>query len=168
MKKAAILIDTGFDEREFFYPYYRFLEAEVDVDVIAATTGRFKGKKGVEAVATLPIQDAKADMYDLLYIPGGYAPDRLRKNEDVLIFVRAFAKEEKTICAVCHGPLVLLDAGLLEGRHITAYPKTREAFAASSSRFTGSGVEIDGNLITAAGPSDLPRMMQAVLKALNL
>jgi protease I len=166
--KVAILIDSGFDEREFFYPYYRFLEAGCDVDVIADETGRFKGKKGVEATATLRIQDAKAEIYDLLYIPGGHAPERLRKAESVLTFVRAFAKEEKTICAVCHGPLVLLDAGLLEGKRITAYPKIKETFAASSARFTGNGIEIDGNLITAAGPADLPVMMKAVLKALNL
>lgn len=167
MKRVAILIDEGFEDSEFIYPYYRLLEAGMAVTVIAPKTGSCRGKHGTMAQVTASLKTAQSHAYDALYLPGGHAPEKLQKVAETAPFVRSFAREEKLICAVCHGPLLLASAGLLKGKRVTAYPSVKEALAEAGADYRGSGAERDGKIITARDPQALPEMMRLFLAQLE-
>lgn len=167
MKKVAVLIDEKFEDSEFIYPYYRLIEAGMQVDVIARERGEYKGKHGTLAKAACAIGDVASAEYTALYIPGGRAPERLRQLEAMLSFVRSMYKEEKVICAVCHGPLLLAAAGIISGRRVTAYPSTKEELEAAGAIYTAQRVEMEGSLITAQDPGAMPEMMKRFLPLLE-
>ncbi len=167
MKRVAILIDEGFEDSEFIYPYYRLLEAGMAVTVIAPKTGSCIGKHGTKAQVTERLEAAQSHAYDALYLPGGHAPEKLQLLAETAPFVRAFALEEKLICAVCHGPLLLASAGLLKGKRVTAYPSVKAALVEAGADYTGSSAEVDGKLVTARDPQALPGMMRLFLAQLE-
>lgn len=167
MKRVAILIDEGFEDSEFIYPYYRLLEAGMTVTVIAPKTGSCMGKHGTKAKVTEKLETAQSEAFDALYLPGGLAPEKLQKVAETAPFVRSFAGEQKLICAVCHGPLLLASAGLLKGKKVTAYPSVKEALVEAGADYTGSGAEKDGKIITARDPQALPEMMRLFLAQLE-
>jgi len=167
MKKIAILIDEMFEDSEFIYPYYRLLEAGMAVDVAATKKGPCRGKHGTEARATHLIKSLQSSAYDALFIPGGYAPDRLRRVPEAVAFARSIFEEGKPLCAVCHGPSLLVSAGILGGRRVTAYPSIRDDVVNAGAIYTGREVEVDGTLVTARDPKALPEMMRAFLALLE-
>ena len=103
---AAVLMITGenVEDLEFFYPYFRFIEAGMRVDVATPDGGPFKGKHGLELKDSLKLSDVNPDHYQLLYLPGGNAPAKLKKDDDVLTLTKRFVESNKPIAAVCHGP----------------------------------------------------------------
>lgn len=167
MKRVAILIDEGFEDAEFIYPYYRLLEAGMEVTVIAPTIGSCRGKHGTKAQVSESLKTAQSQRYDALYLPGGHAPEKLQRLAGTAPFVRAFAHAGKVICAVCHGPLLLASAGLLEGRRVTAYPSVEAELVEAGANYTGSSAEVDGRLVTARDPRALPEMMRLFLAQLE-
>jgi protease I len=165
-KKIAILIDEMFEDSEFIYPYYRLLEAGMTVDVIGQKKGTYRGKHGTVAKATHSIHAVESEGYDALYIPGGYAPDRLRREPAMVAFVRSLFVAKKTLCAVCHGPSLLISAGVLSGRQVTAYGSIKDDIENAGAVYTGRSVERDGTIITARDPQALPQMMKQFLALL--
>src|SRR5438105_1066329 len=121
--KIACLLGDGFEDSEFRKPYDALKAAGYQVDVIGAKKGQeLKGKAGKEkARAELSIDDADVDDYEGLFIPGGYSPDHLRADERFVRWVKDFDATGKTIAAVCHGPQLLISAGLVKGRTLTAW-----------------------------------------------
>lgn len=167
MKRVAILIDDGFEDSEFIYPYYRLLEAGMMVTVIGPKSGSCVGKHGTKAKVTERLKEAQSQAYDALYLPGGHAPEKLQVLAETAAFVRSFWHEDKLICAVCHGPLLLASAGLLKGKRVTAYPSVKEALVKAGADYTGSSAEVDGKLVTARDPQALPEMMRLFLAQLE-
>ena len=165
-KKIAILIDEMFEDSEFIYPYYRLLEAGMTVDVIGQKKGTYRGKHGTVAKATHSIHAVESEGYDALYIPGGYAPDRLRREPAMVAFVRSLFVAKKTLCAVCHGPSLLISGGVLSGRQVTAYGSIKDDIENAGAVYTGRSVERDGTIITARDPQALPQMMKQFLALL--
>jgi protease I len=170
LKKAEkILIITGdkTEDMEFFYPYYRLMEAGYTVDVATVDGESFEGKKGYAFKQTIAIETARPDDYALLYIPGGKAPAELREEDTVLDFVRQFAQSGKPIAAICHGPQVLISAGLLQGRKISAYPGIKDELEEAGAMFVDEALAIDGQFITSRLPGDLHRHLSGVMDVLQ-
>jgi protease I len=166
-KKVAIITADKTESLEFFYPFYRLTEEGFTVDVITPEGKSVKTKHDIELKKTKPIEAANPSEYELIYIPGGKAPAELRKNEKVIDFVRRFAASGKHIAAICHGPQVLISAGLVGGKQIAAYPEIKEELQEAGATFIDEALAEDGQFITSRRPGDLHRHLYGVLKCLN-
>ena len=166
-EKIAIITDDNTEDLEFFYPYYRFNEAGYEVDVITANGGAFEGKHGIGLKDSKSIVDVKADDYELLYLPGGKAPQKLRKNKKVLKFVTDFAKTGKIIAAICHGPQILISAGLVKGKKIAAWPEVKDEIEEAGGIYADEALKESGQFITARKPGDLHRHLCGILECLK-
>ncbi|AAS81927.1 type 1 glutamine amidotransferase domain-containing protein [Thermus thermophilus] len=161
MRRIGILLADLFDEREFLYPYYRVQEAGYAPMVLGPEAREYRAKSGfawkAEAAA------GEAPPLEGLLIPGGFAPDYLRRSPEVLALVRKVAEEGKPLGAICHGPWVLVSAGLVRGRKVTGFFSIRDDLENAGGLYREEGVVVDGNLVTAQGPKDLPAFMRAFL-----
>lgn len=165
-KKIAIITDNKVEETEFFYPYYRFSEEGYEVDVITPKGGAFIGKHEMGLQESKSIDEVNYKDYELLYLPGGKAPQELRKNEKVLRFVRDFAASGKVIAAICHGPQILISAGLLKGKKIAAWPGIKDEIREAGALFVDEPSQEDGQFVTARKPGDLPQHLYDALQLL--
>jgi protease I len=157
-KRVAILTGDNVEDTEFLYSYYRFHEEGYDVDVITVKGGAFKGKHGSGLKDSKAVKEASPDEYVLLYLPGGKAPADLRKNEEVLTFVRRFAESRKPIAALCHGPQILFAIdGLVRGKRIAAWPDIKNEVEDAGAVFVDEALVEDGQFITGRMPGDLHR-----------
>lgn len=166
-EKIAIVTGDNTEDLEFFYPYYRLTEEGYTVDVITPEGDSFKGKHGLGLKKTLAIADADPQDYALLYLPGGKAPAKLRENEEVLQFVKDFAVTGKPIAALCHGPQILISAGLLRGKQVAAWPEVASELEEAGATYVNEALVIDGQFITGRQPGDLHRHLSGVLEALK-
>ena len=121
-QKAVIITGPGFEDSEVIYPYYRLLEEGIEVIIATSTDSAVKGKHGYPLEPTVTIDNLSKEEYDIIVIPGGHeAPDRVRQVEKVLEFVRIVHKKGKIIASTCHGPWVLISAGIMKGKKATCY-----------------------------------------------
>ena len=167
MKKVAILIDEMYEDAEFIYPYYRLIEANIIVDIVAQNKTLYRAKHGTTVKATHTVHNLNTNEYDGVYIPGGYAPERLRTNPDMIKFVKSLFEAKKPICAVCHGPLLLISADILKGKKVTALHLIKDEIENAGASYTAKSVEQDENIITAQDPKSLPEMMKLFLSLLQ-
>ncbi|MFD3006571.1 type 1 glutamine amidotransferase domain-containing protein [Thermus tengchongensis] len=165
MERIGILLADLFDEREFLYPYYRVQEAGYTPVVLGPEAREYRAKSGFSWKAEAGAQEAP-ELRGLL-IPGGFAPDYLRRSPEVLSLVRRVAEEGKPIGAICHAGWVLVSAGLVRGRRVTGFPSIRDDLENAGGLYQEAGVVVDGNLVTAQGPKDLPGFMRAFLDLLG-
>jgi protease I len=165
--RVAILTSDKTQDLEFFYPYYRLNEEGYDVDIFTLDGGKFEGKQGMGLKDTKSIKEARASDYALLYIPGGKAPAEIRKDDSALAFVREFAATGKPIAAICHGPQVLITAGLVRGKRMACWPEVRKELEEAGGIFVDEALVEDGQFITARQPGDLPRHLWGVLDVLQ-
>ena len=115
---------------------------------------------------TAAAKDRDPTSYDALLIPGGYSPDQLRVDDDVVNFVKRFAATQRPIAAVCHGPQLLIEAGVVEGRTLTSWPSVRTDLRNAGAEVVDQEVCVDGNLITSRKPEDLDAFCRALLEQL--
>jgi protease I len=164
-RKAVIITAQGFQDEEFVYPYYRLLEAGFEVDVATRDKTPVFGKFGVPARPNLATQDLKAEDYDAVVLPGGFeAPDRLRLLPEVLEFIRRMDAQKKLVAAICHGPWVLISAGITRGRKMTAYWSIEADVRNSGADYQHKApVVIDGNLITSPHYNNNGDFMRAIV-----
>ncbi len=165
--KALIISADGYEDTELLVPYYRFLEEGIEVDIASMTKGPLKGKRGYEVQATIALADVAPDGYDILVLPGGRAPAALRKENAALEIAKDFFRKQKPVAAICHGPQVLITAGLLEGRRATCYRSVAEELKASGAAYEDKPVVLDGNIVTSRQPSDLPAFMREIMKMVH-
>ena len=126
MLKVALFVEDMVEDIEFSYPYYRFLEEGYEVDVISQTQKKVKGKKGGTFEATKSINDIQSNDYDMVFIPGGYAPDKLRTNSKITDFIKQMDENKKVVAAICHGPWVLVSANICKDKKMTSYPSIKD------------------------------------------
>lgn len=157
-KKAVIITGPGFEDPEVLVPLL-YLPAEgIAVDVV--TVGKspdveVKGKHGYSLAPTARVADLSVDSYDAVLITGGYeAPDRVRQNNDVVVFVRGMFKAGKIVSSICHGPWVLCTAEVLKGKKATCYPGMKDDLIHAGAEYISEPVVIDGNLITSDRPQN--------------
>ena len=166
MKKAVIIIENGVEDTEFAYPYYRVQEEGFRVDVATKGARNQAGKWGLPIVATADSEKLNGDDYDLLVIPGGYeSPDRVRQIPRVLEVVRAFDSSQRVIASVCHGPWVLISAGIVRGRRMTCYPGCKDDLINAGALYEEASVVTDRNIVTAPHFRNNAEWMRAVLDA---
>ncbi len=166
-KKVAILVEDMFNVYEFWYPYYRLIEAGATVVVVG--TGRkeiFSGKPATEVKADVAIDQVVAADFAGVIIPGGYAPDMMRRSAAMVRFVADMVAAEKTVAAICHAGWVLASAGVLAGRRVTSFHAIRDDVVNAGAEWVDEPVVVDGKLVTSRVPDDLPQFMPAVIRSL--
>ena len=166
-KSVLILVDKDVQELEFYYPYYRLIEEGYNVDIASPNGGNVKGESGWEIQNTRNINSINPANYALLYIPGGHAPTHMAKSPELIARVQQFAQSGKPIAAFCHGPQVLVAAGLVKGKKLTAYPEVENEINNAGGFYSNSPLVEDGQFITSRSPGDLPGPVRAVLKRLQ-
>jgi len=164
--RILIITADGFEDMELLCPMYRFREEGYQVDIAAGEWGEVMGKRGYPVSANLAFHEVEPASFRMLFLPGGKAPVRLSNDPRVLEIVLAFQQAEKPIAAICHAPLILASAGLLQGRRATCYWKIAEKIEKAGAIYEDSPVVVDGNLITSREPADLPFFMKEVIKRL--
>jgi protease I len=165
--KIAILTADDFEDSELLVPHGRFVAEGMSVDIVSVERGAILGKHGYRAFANLSIDEVHAADYDALLLPGGRAPEGLRRSPAVLRVVRDFFTAGKPVFAICHGPQILVSAGVLRGRSATCYSSVAGELREAGARYTDTEVVVDGNLVTARQPSDLPAFLREAVKKLR-
>lgn len=164
--KALIISADNFEDSELLVPFYRLKEADVEVDIASMGKGVITGKHGYEVAVDKTLDEVVPDDYDLLVLPGGKAPETVRKAPKALEIARHFFTKNKPVAAICHGPQTLISAGLLQGRHATCYRSVAQEMKDAGAIYEDKEVVVDGNLVTSRQPSDLPAFMRETMKKL--
>jgi protease I len=162
--KALFISADRYEDSELLTPYYRFLEEGFEVDIASMQKGPIKGKHGYEVEATKTLAEVRPDEYDILVLPGGKAPEAVRREAKAVEIAREFFRKSKPVAAICHGPQTLITAGLLQGRHATCYRTVAEELKAAGAIYEDKEVVVDGNLVTSRQPSDLPAFLREIMK----
>lgn len=165
--RALILSADQFEDSELRVPYDRLRGEGIEVDVASVQRGKITGKHGDEVEANKTLEQADPDAYEILIIPGGKAPAALRKETAALEIVRSFFEKNKPVAAICHGPQLLISAGVLNQRRATCYRSVAAEVKDAGAIYEDREVVVDGNLITSRRPSDLPAFVGEILRALR-
>lgn len=166
-KKVAILVEEIFNDLEFWYPYYRLKEAGAEVVVVGSGSAQvFTGKSGSQAEPDTSAEKISAEDFDGVIIPGGYAPDHMRRYPAMVKMVRDSFEAGKVVAAICHGGWMLASAKILKGRIVTSFFSIKDDLVHAGATFVDKKVVVDGKLITSRKPGDLPAFMKAVIQAL--
>lgn len=166
--RALIISADQFEDSELLQPLKQLKAKDVVVDVASPEGVYITGKHGSQVKVDLLVKEAVSDNYDLLILPGGKAPARLRHEPNVVELVRQMLLQNKPIAAICHGPLVLIATGLLAGRTSTGYHTIMDELQAAGARYKNLEVVVDGNLITSRQPHDLPAFLREIFNMLRL
>lgn len=165
--KVLQLIAADFEDLELWYPVLRLREAGVQVDIAGEKSQEtYIGKYGVPAVSDCSFLDADAADYDALLVPGGWAPDKLRRYPAVIRLVREFDAAKKPIGQICHAGWVLASAKILSGKNVTSTPGIRDDMENAGAVWHDKPVVVDGHIVSSRRPPDLPQYLQAFLKVL--
>ena len=169
VSRIAIVFCEDFEDSEFKVPYDELRAAGHQVEVLGAKAGEtMKGKKGKEEIAIeAATTERDPTSYDAVVIPGGYSPDHLRMNKDVVKFVGSAVRAGKLIAAVCHGPQLLIEADAVEDKKLTSWPSVRTDLLNAGAKWVDKEVVIDGKLITSRKPADLPAFVNAIREQLD-
>jgi protease I len=162
-KKIVILCGPDYEDMELHYPRYRLMEEGADVVVAGIGPTDYKGKKGYPITVDAQIGDLNAKDFDAVVVPGGYAPDHMRRSEDLLRFVRAMDDQGKAVAAICHAPWVTISAGMMKGRRATCVPAIKDDVINAGADYVDQPVVVDGNLVTSRRPDDLPQFLPALI-----
>lgn len=165
--KALILSADQFEDTELLVPFYRFQEEGIAVDVASLKKGTITGKHGYAVEANKTLDEITADEYDILILPGGKAPETVRKQKKAVEIAQHFFQENKPVAAICHGPQTLITAGLLKGRRATSYRSVAQEMKEAGALYEDSEVVVDGNLVTSRQPSDIPAFVRETLKLIR-
>jgi protease I len=166
--KALFLIADGFEDVQFFCPYYRLREEDVAVTIAAAVDNQpVKGLHGYVVEPDMPVPEVNPSEYDVLVIPGGRAPEKLRLREEAVDLARTFAQDGMLVAAIGHGPQLLLSAGALDGKSATCDPGIRDDVRSVAAAYRDEAVVVDGALITGRGNDELPQFCEQLIMALG-
>lgn len=162
------MVENLYEDLEFWYPYYRLKEAGADVTVVGTgSADSYKGKHGLEAKPQTTAERVAAKDFDAVVIPGGYAPDFMRRYPSVINFVKAMDAAGKPVAAICHAGWVLVSAGVVKGRTMTCFSSIREDVINAGGNYVDKPVVRDGNLITSRFPADLPEFCREIISVLE-
>jgi protease I len=165
-KRVAVLVADLYQELEFWYPYYRLTEEGAQVVAVGPEAREYKSKLGYPAKADLSAKEVRAEDFDAVVIPGGYAPDYMRRSPELVAFVRELAESGKVVAAICHGGWMLCSARVVRGKRVTSFYAIRDDLANAGATWVDEEVVRDGNLITSRVPSDLPAFLREIILAL--
>jgi protease I len=167
-KKVAIMVDEMYQVLEVWYPYYRFIEAGLQVDLVAAEAKKeYHSKEGYPCVSGVAAGQAKSGDYDCMLVPGGFAPDFMRRSADVIKFANDMVNAGKVIAAICHGGWLLCSTKAYNNKKATCFVAIKDDIINAGAEYVDAECIVDENLITSRKPDDLPAFCAAVLNALQ-
>lgn len=167
MKKIAVLVEALFEESELIYPYHRLREDFEVVLVGSEKDKEYPSKAGYLVKSDISSKEANPDDFDGAYIPGGFSPDGMRKHQETVDFIKAIHDKGKPVAAICHGPWVLADAGILDGKKATSTPTIKHDIINAGAKWEDSEVVVDDKIITSRSPQDLPAHVKVFVEELN-
>ena len=162
-KKVIIFAENYYEDLELWYPKIRLIEEGAHVVVAGTGEKTYKGKNGYPLEVDGNIKDYKAKDFDAVVIPGGWAPDRLRRYKEVLDFVREMNSNGKVVAAICHAGWVLASAGIVKGRKVTCFSAIKDDMINAGALYSDNEVVVAGNIITARMPADLPAFCREII-----
>src|SRR4029077_6168124 len=166
--RAAVLVEQMYQEMEVWYPIYRLREAGCKVTVVGPEAGQtYPSKLGYPAKSDKSAKDVSADDFDALVIPGGFAPDFIRRSEAMIRLTSMLAEQGKPIAAICHGPWVLCSTQALKNRKATCFFAIKDDVSNAGAKYVDEEVVRDGNIIPSRKPDDLPAFMQTIVQAVR-
>ena len=165
-KRVAILAERMYQELELWYPLLRFREEGAATVVVGPKRGEYASKLGYPVQAERASQEVSAGDFDAVVIPGGYSPDYLRRDPNLVRLVRDVAERGGVVAAICHGGWMLCSAGVLRGRRATSHAAIRDDMTNAGARWEDAEVVVDGPVITSRSPDDLPAFCRAIAEAL--
>jgi protease I len=164
-KRIALLATNGFEDSELEKPLQALRSAGATVTIISEKVGSFEGKNGTKIEAEMAADEAVADDFDGLLLPGGVEnPDRLRMSTDAVELVRAFFEQHKPVAAICHAPWLLIEAGVLDGRKVTSWPSLKTDLENAGAEWVDEEVVVDNGLVTSRKPDDLPAFCDKMIE----
>lgn len=167
-RRVAILAEELYEDIELWYPYYRLKEAGAEVTIVGTGAESYLSKHGYPVRPDLSAEQAAAEEFDAVVVPGGYAPDRMRRSPAMVELVRNADRQGKVVAAICHAPWLLISAGIVSGRRATSYFSIKDDLVNAGATYLDEEVVVDGNLITSRRPADLPAFCRAVISALGV
>jgi protease I len=165
-RRIGVLVEDLFEDLELWYPVIRLREAGAGVMLIGTGKDSYRGKHGLAADAHASARSVQPADLDALVIPGGYAPDRMRRDEALLALVRGVAELNRPVAFICHAGWVPISAGIVGGRRVTSAPSIRDDLVNAGARWEDSDVVRDGPLISSRHPGDLPAFCRTLIAAL--
>ncbi len=167
-KKVAVLAEDYYENLELWYPVLRLLEAGAEVKIVGPKAGEsYKSKEGYPAKADLSMDEARAAEFDAVIVPGGFAPDRMRRYPAMLRLVRDAFEQGKVVAAICHAAWVPISAGIVKGKTMTCVSAVKDDVINAGAHYVDKEVVVDGNLISSRTPLDLPAFCREIIKALG-
>jgi protease I len=165
--RVAVLVEDLYENLELWYPVLRLREEGAQVFVVGPKAGEtYKSKEGYPAKADKSAEEISADEIDAVIVPGGYAPDRMRRHEAMVKLVREAAQKGKIVAAICHGGWMLAEADVVRGRTVTSFFAIKTDLINAGANWVDKEVVRDGNIVTSRVPSDLPAFMRTIIEAL--
>lgn len=167
-KRVAVFAEDFYEDLELWYPRLRLQEAGAEVVVVGSGKSKVHhGKYGYPVEVDKFIHEVRADQFDAVVIPGGYAPDHMRRYPAMVNFVREAALQNKVVAAICHAAWMLASAEVVQGKHLTCVSAIKDDLIHAGALYRDAEVVVDGNLITSRQPGDLPAFCRAIISALG-
>jgi len=166
--KIAVLIEKMYEDLEAWYPYLRLREEGITTVFVGPGTEKvYPSKHGYPASEEKSIEQVSADDFDGVVIPGGYAPDHIRRSEKMVQFVKDINSQGKLVAAICHAGWVLVSANVLKGKKVTSFYAIKDDMTNAGAQFIDAEVVVDGNLVTSRMPMDLPAFVKEITSFLR-
>ncbi len=167
-RRVAILAENLYQEMELWVPYYRLKEEGAEVKVVGAGGAKtYTSKHGYPVSVDVQAEAVSAVEFDAVIVPGGYAPDLMRRSEAMVRLVREAFQQGKLVAAICHAGWMLVSAGILKGRTATSFFSIKDDMVNAGARWVDQEVVVEGNLVTSRKPDDLPAFCREIVKALT-
>jgi len=164
-KKIIVLVEEMFNVFEFWYPYYRLKEAGAEVVVVGSGSAEeYTGKPGTKVKADVSADQISAAEFDGIIIPGGYAPDQMRRYPSMVQLVKDLFEAQKVVGAICHAGWMLASAKIIKDRTLTSFFAIKDDLIHAGANWVDQEVVVDGNLITSRKPDDLPAFMRTIIQ----
>lgn len=165
--KVAVLIENNYQEMEVWCPIYRLLEAGAEVSVVGPAVSKYTSKLGYPIMADIAAEAAVPEDFDLIVIPGGFAPDLMRVCKPMIRLVREAGNRGTPIAAICHGTWIMISAGLVKNKKATCAPSIVDDLVNAGGIYECKDVVVDNGLITSRNPSDIPAFMREIMRELT-
>jgi protease I len=167
-RKVVLLVENSYQDLEFWVPYYRLKEEGAEVTVVGSGSSRtYTSKYGYPAEVNKEAKEIDISKYDGVVIPGGYAPDMMRRYPEMVRIVREAYQKGKVVAAICHAGWMLASAGILKGRKVTGVSAIKDDLVNAGATYLDEEVVRDGNLISSRKPDDLPAFCREIVGALS-
>ena len=166
-RRVVVLAEDLYEDLELWYPVLRLREEGAEVVIAGTGAAAYKGKNGYPVAADTSVDKVSAGDFDAVVIPGGYAPDRLRRYPAVLSLVRDMFQQGRIVAAICHAAWVPISAGIMRGRRATCFSAIKDDVVNAGAQYEDAEVVRDGNLITSRQPSDLGAFCREIIGALT-